>query len=296
MAHTGIDLIRQMLGDAGLDDGDIYVRRASLEALAGSVPAPDGVAVEPTTLGGRPAEWIVPEGVGRERVVLYLHGGGYCEGSLNTHRNLAGRIALATQCAVCALDYRLAPEHPFPAAVDDASAAYRQLIDDGGEPDSIAIAGDSAGGGLTVATLLALRDGGDLMPAAAVCLSPWVDLTQSSGTYETRADLDPMCTREGLTTMADAYLVDTDPTTPLASPAFADLSDLPPLMIEVGDDEVLLADSMTLADRARAAGVEVDLTIWTDMIHVFHAFPGELVPESDESLAAIGTFLRSHLT
>jgi epsilon-lactone hydrolase len=295
MAHAGIDLIRELLAGAGLKSPDVHENRAALERLAGSGPPPEGVSVEPTTLGGRPAEWIVPIGAGRERVVLYLHGGGYCEGSLNTHRSLAARLAVAAGSAVCNLDYRLAPEHPFPAAVDDAVAALLHLLADGFDPGSIAIAGDSAGGGLTVATLVALRRREAALPAAAVCLSPWADLTQSSATYQSRAALDPMCSRDGLTTMAAHYLGDIDPTDPLASPVYADLSGLPPLMIEVGDDEVLLADSMALAEAARAAGVDVDLSIWTDMIHVFTAFPGELVPESDESLAAIGSFLRSHL-
>jgi acetyl esterase/lipase len=295
MAHAGIDIVRQLLADAGLESDDLLERRAALERLAGGVPAPDGVDVEPTELGGRPAEWLVPHGVGRDRVVVYLHGGGYCEGSLRTHRNLGGRVALAAGMAVCALDYRLAPEHPFPAAVDDVVAAVDHLVAAGTAPGSIALAGDSAGGGLTVAALVARRDAGRPMPAAGVCLSPWTDLTQSSPTYESRAELDPMCTRDGLDQMADAYLAGADRTTPLASPVFADLTGLPPLMIEVGDDEVLLADATALAERARAAGVAVALTIWTDMIHVFHAFPGELVPESDESLAAVGGFLQAHL-
>jgi epsilon-lactone hydrolase len=157
MAHAGIDLIRELLTGAGLESSDVFERRAALERLAGSGPPPEGVSVEPTTVGGRPAEWILPLGAGRERVVLYLHGGGYCEGSLNTHRSLAARLALAVGSAVCTLDYRLAPEHPFPAAVDDAVAAHLHLVAEGIDPGSIAIAGDSAGGGLAVATLVALR-------------------------------------------------------------------------------------------------------------------------------------------
>lgn len=295
MTHAGIDLIRQLFADTDLSGDDIEGQRAGLEAMAGATPVPDGVTVEASTLGGRPAEWIVPDGLGRERVVLYLHGGGYCIGSLNTHRNVAARLAIAADCAVVTLDYRMAPEDPFPAAVDDAVAAYRQLMDDGADPGSVAIAGDSAGGGLTLATLVALRDGGDLLPAAAVCLSPWADLTQSSETYDTRAEVELMCSREGLSGMAALYLAGADPTTPLASPLHADLSELPPLMIEVGDDEVLLADSMAVADKARDAGVDVTLTIWTDMVHVFQLFPAEMVPESDESLHAIAAFLRKHL-
>ena len=163
-----------------------------------------------------------------DAVVLYLHGGGYCIGSLATHRPLAGRIALASGCRVVTLDYRLAPEHPFPAAVDDACAAYRDLLAGGSAPHRLAVAGDSAGGGLAVALLLALRAAGTPLPAAAVCLSPWTDLTQSSPAYDERGDHDPMVSKAGLDEMAAAYLGDTDPRTPLASPLFGDLGGLPP--------------------------------------------------------------------
>jgi acetyl esterase/lipase len=296
VTHPGIDAIRQFLAAVDFGTGTVEQRRATMEATAGSVPAPDGVVVEPDTVGGRPAEWLRPEGHSRGNVLLYLHGGGYCAGSLDTHRNLAGRLALAADLSVCNLDYRLGPEHPHPAAVDDAVAAVRDLVERGHDPSGLAIAGDSAGGGLTVCTLLALRDSDGPMPAAAACMSPWTDLTQSAETYETRSDADPMVTKDGLDLYAAAYLGDADPQEPLVSPRFADLGELPPIMIEVGDAEVLLDDAVGLAEELEAHGVDVALRVWPEMVHVFQAFTADLLPEADQSVADIAAFLRRHLT
>jgi acetyl esterase/lipase len=296
MTHPGMAMVRELTAGALNVELSLLEERAAIEVGAGAMPVPDGVTVEPATVGGQPAEWITPDGGDRSRVLLYLHGGGYCIGSINTHRSVACRLALATGTAVCNLDYRLAPEHPFPAAIDDAVAAYREVLDGGTAPGSIAIGGDSAGGGLTLATLLALRAAGTPLPGAAVCLSPWTDLTQSAGTYSSRSADDPMVTKVGLDRMADAYLAGTPATEPLASPRYADLAGLPPLMVEVGDAEILLDDSLALVERARAAGVEVTLRVWPELCHVFQLFPPEIIPESDESIAAIGAFLGSHLT
>jgi acetyl esterase/lipase len=198
MSHPGIDMVIEYLGDVGLLTGPIEQQRAAMDAAAADAPPPEGVSVEPAELGGRPAEWLTPDGISREAAVLYLHGGGYCGGSLNSHRDLAARIGAASGCAAVTLDYRLGPEDPFPAAVTDATAAYRQLMADGIPPERMVVAGDSAGGGLVVALLLALRAEGIPMPAAAVCLSPWVDLTQSGTSYQELADLDPMVSKENL--------------------------------------------------------------------------------------------------
>ncbi len=296
MTHPGVEMIRSFLAGSGVTSGSIGDQRQAMEDLSSSSPAPDGVTVEPGALGGRNADWLIPEGSGRDAAVLYLHGGGYCTGSLDTHRALAGRIALASGCPVVTLDYRLAPEHRFPAAVSDSTAAYADLVALGVQPSRIGIAGDSAGGGLAVAALLALRATGVPLPAAAVCLSPWVDLTQSAAAYATVGDLDPMVTKEGLDLMAGAYLGDTDPRTELASPLFAeDLGGLPPVRIEVGEHEVLIDDATVLADRIRAAGGEATLTVWPEMVHVFQAFPAPLVPEADRSIAAVGAFLADRL-
>lgn len=295
MANVNIELIREIVSASGLGTGSLDEQRAGMEATAGAIPAPDTVAVESVTVAGRAAEWVTPRGGASDRVVLYLHGGGYCMGSIGTHRNLASRLALAYGGRVLNFDYRLAPEHPFPAAVDDVVGAYRELLDSGLAPGAIAIAGDSAGGGLTVAALVAIRQQGLPQPGAGVCLSPWVDLTQSSGTYASRADVDPMCSKDNLDVMAAAYLGESSLNEPLASPLFADLAGLAPLLVHVGDAEVLLDDSLALRDTARAAGVDVTFELWPDMVHVFQAFPAELLPESDLSIAAVAAFLDDRL-
>ncbi len=296
MPNPNIEAIRQMVAASGLDAGTIPEQRQAMEATAGMQRLPDGVTVETTTVAGRPAEWIAPDTDANQSVVIYLHGGAYCIGSLSTHRNLVSRLALAYGGRVLNLDYRLAPEDPHPAAIDDVVAAYCELLDHGLDPSDMALAGDSAGGGLTVAALLAIRDAALPMPAAAVCLSPWADLTQSASTFDTRAEADPMVTKAMLDEMADAYLAGRPATDPLASPALGDLTGLPPLLVQVGDAEVLLDDSIRLRDAALAAGVEVTLDVWPDMIHVFQAFPPELLPESDQSLTKVGAFLAAHLT
>jgi len=258
-------------------------RRAQYERAERVFPIPPDVKVEPVTAPTAPAEWLTPPGARDDTVVLYLHGGGYVIGSPRSHRHLAAAVGTAAKSRVLLSDYRLAPEHPFPAAVDDAVAAYRWLLDRKIAPARIVIGGDSAGGGLTVATLLALRDAGVQLPAAGVCISPWVDLTCAGGSYATRADVDPIVKRDGVAMMATAYLGGQDAKTPLASPLFADLRGLPPLLIQVGDDEVLLDDSVQLAERARKAGVEATLDVWPKMVHVWHWF----FPMLDEGQAAI---------
>ncbi|HEX3840124.1 MAG TPA: alpha/beta hydrolase [Acidimicrobiales bacterium] len=296
MTHPGVEMVSAFLAEAGLLTGRIEEQRAAMDAASLTAPPPEGIATETTELGGRAAEWLVPDGVERDAVILYLHGGGYGSGSLNSHRDLAARIGIASGCAVVTLDYRLAPEDPFPAAVTDATAAYRQLVTEGMAPDRMVVAGDSAGGGLVVALLLALRAGGTPLPAAGVCLSPWVDLTQSGASYGELVDRDPMLSKEALDVLAAAYLAGTDARTELASPLFAEnLSGLPPLLIEVGAHEVLLDDATRLAERVTAAGGDATLTVWPEMIHVFQAFPGAILPETDLSVAAIGKFVSGHL-
>lgn len=293
MAHPGIATVRELLGDSRHDEPSLEERRAWLDSLADIMPPPRGVIIEGEhTLGGRPASVTTPGQIG-PGTVLYLHGGAYVSGSLRSHCGLVGRLALAAKRTVHALDYRLGPEHPFPAAVDDAVAAFREL--DATEVGPIAVAGDSAGGGLALALLLALRDEGGTQPAAGVALSPWADLTQGGGSHDTRADVDPMLSRDTLSETAALYLGGADPTDPLASPLLGDLSGLPPVMIEVGDAEVLLDDARRLAQRIGEAGGEVDLEVWPEMLHVFQAFPPDIVPEADQSLLRVGRFLQDHL-
>ncbi|PYN74258.1 MAG: alpha/beta hydrolase [Candidatus Rokuibacteriota bacterium] len=253
---------------------------------------PSDVAVEPLNVGTLTAEWLRPAGARPDVTVLYLHGGGYAIGSVKSHRHLAAAIAKASGARALLIDYRRAPENPFPAAVEDAVAGYRWLLEQGQTPGRIVVAGDSAGGGLTVATLLALRDAGATLPAAGVCISPWVDLACSGQSYQTKAASDPIVTRDGVGRMASWYLAGADPRTPLAAPLYADLHSLPPLLIHVGSDEVLLDDARQLAARARAAGVEATLDVWPEMIHVWHWFLG-MLDEAQRAVDGIGEFVRS---
>jgi epsilon-lactone hydrolase len=295
MASPEHQAIVEMLRDLPVLAGaTIQDKRAGMEDVAGGAPLPEGTTIEAVDAGGVPAEWVTADGASTDAAVLYLHGGGYCIGSLDTHRGMAARLAAACRARVLNVDYRLAPEHPHPAAVDDAVAAYRWLLDRGVAPAQVVVGGDSAGGGLAVATLLALRDGGDPRPAAGFCLSPWVDLECAGETFVTKADVDPMCTKEGLDEMAAAYAGEHHLRHPLVSPLHADLSGLPPLLIHVGTAEVLLADSVRLAERARAAGVDVRLEAWDDLIHVFQAF-APMIPEALEAIDGIGAFVRERL-
>jgi len=222
-----------------------------------------------------------------------VHGGGYVIGSINTHRDLMGRIARASGARVLGINYRLAPEHPFPAAVDDSVAAYRWMIAQGLKPNRIAVAGDSAGGGLAVATLVAIRDAKLPIPGAGVCLSPWVDMEGIGKSMESKAAIDPVVQREGLLGMAAAYLGGQNPRSPLAAPLYADLKGLPPLLIQVGEAETLLDDSTRLADRAKTAGVSATLEVWPEMIHVWQMF-ASFLPEGQQAVDGIGGFLKEH--
>jgi epsilon-lactone hydrolase len=223
--------------------------------------------------------------------VLYLHGGGYVILSMRSHTRLVAHIATAAGCRALNVDYRLAPEHPHPAAVDDALAAYRWLLDQGIEPRNVAISGDSAGGGLTLATLLAIKEAGLPQPAAAVPMSPWVDLEGIGESMDKMAEVDLMVQREGLKQMADMYLNGGDARHPTAAPLYGDLRGLAPLYIQVGGDETLLDDSTRLATRAAHAGVEVRLDVFPEMQHVFQVMAGQ-IPEADDAVARIGAFLR----
>jgi acetyl esterase/lipase len=234
------------------------------------------VTVEPATANGVRAEWTSTPGDNRDAALLYVHGGGYVIGSLDSHRHLVSEAARAAKAWALALDYRLAPEHPFPAAVEDAVSGYRYLLSRGIRPGRIAIAGDSAGGGLVVAAMLAIRDAGLAQPACGWCISPWVDMEGIGESMSTKAEADPMVQREGLVEMAALYLGGADPRSPLAAPIYADLRGLAPLLIQVGSAETLLEDAIRLARVAGAADVRVDLQVWPEMVHVWHLFHPEL--------------------
>ena len=267
--------------------------RANFEKATSLIRMPEDVRCQPLDADGVPAEWVVTPGAQDDKVVLFLHGGGYASGSINTHRELASRISRAAGARVFLIDYRLAPEHPHPAALEDSLTAYRWLLRDGANPNHTVIAGDSAGGGLTVATLVALRDAGDPLPAAAVCLSPWVDMEGNSESRRTKASLDPSVRPDDIALQAKAYLGGADPKTPLASPLYADLHGLPPLLIQVGGAETLLDDSTRLAERAKAVGVDTTLEVWDEMPHVWQFF-SFMLPEGQQAIDRIGEYIRAH--
>jgi acetyl esterase/lipase len=266
--------------------------RQGMETMMARPPDAD-VTSEKVDANGVPAEWVSGPESDPGRAILYLHGGGYVMGSINTHRQLGGWLAKAARARVLLIDYRLGPENPFPAAVDDAVTAYQWMLDQGLDPAGIAIAGDSAGGGLTAATLLALRDQGKPLPAAGVMLSPWTDLAGTGESLTSRAAIDPMIQGgEGIANMAAGYLGGADPKNPLASPLYGDLKGLPPLLIQVGTEEVLFDDSVRFDAKARSAGVDVTFEPWNGQVHVFQAF-AFMVPEGKEAIARIGEFVKA---
>ncbi|CAN5727790.1 alpha/beta hydrolase [soil metagenome] len=271
---------------------DVAQSRARYEKMAVLLGGAPDAKCEKADAGGVPAEWVAAPGIDAARAVLYLHGGGYVIGSLNTHRRLAYDISAASGARVLVIDYRLAPEHPFPAAVDDAATAWRWLLAQGLDPKRIAIAGDSAGGGLTIATLINLRDQKLGLPGCAVAISPWVDLEGVGASIAGRAAQDPMVQKDGLLWMASLYLAGKGAKTPLAAPLHADLKGLPPILVQVGTAEALLDDSTRIAEKLHTAGVDVKLAIWPNMLHVFPFF-APILSEGRDGCLEIGNFIRS---
>lgn len=251
-------------------------RRSAMDAVGEMGALPTGCFHEPLSLGGVKCEQVSPQGALPGRTILYLHGGAYTMGSPRSHRPMVARIAEAARATAFAADYRLGPEHRFPAAVEDAVAAYSALLGRGLEPGQIVVAGDSAGGGLTMALGLALKIASLPQPAGLFAISPWADLTQSGESYRTKADTDPMITKAGLDSASLAYLGGLDARDPLASPVLGDFEGVAPVLIQTGSEEALLSDSLILADRLAHARVDVRLEVWPEMIHVFHAWSGAL--------------------
>ena len=229
----------------------------------------------------------------QDRIMLYLHGGGYAFGSMRTHRVMLAHISRAAACRVLGLDYRLAPENPFPAPIEDTVAAYRWLLSNGAKPENIVFGGDSAGGGLVVAALVALRYLGEPLPAAAVCISAWGDMEATGRSYTSNAEVDPSVSRDRILKIGKVYMADKDPRAPLASPIYADLHGLPPILFQVGSIETLLDDTNTLAENAKEAGVKVDVEIWDDMPHVWHHY-APILPEARDAIRSIGDFVLRH--
>jgi acetyl esterase/lipase len=245
--------------------------------------------IEKINIDGIQAEWLIPSGADDKKVILYLHGGGYVTGSIEDHRMMCGLLANAAAAKVLIPEYRLAPENPFPAAVDDALKVYDWLLAQGISSDKIIIAGDSAGGGLSVATVLALKDRGASLPAAVLCLSPWVDLTLRGRSHITKAKAEAVLRKEVLREWALCYTNESNLTNPLVSPVYGDFHGFPPLLIQVGSEEILLDDSLMLAEKAKADGVDVTLKIWDGMWHVWQAM-GDLIPENKKTFEEIGQF------
>jgi monoterpene epsilon-lactone hydrolase len=251
-----------------------------------------GVRVESDRINGLYAEWLTPKNNMDGKLLLYLHGGAYVVGGCDMHRQMVSHIARAGRIRTLLLEYRLAPEHKFPAAIDDAVAVYKSLLDMGINAEDIVFGGDSAGGGLVVATLLSLRDAGEPLPAAAVLLSPFLDVTGSGKSMQSRADQDPWFDPEHLSLVADHYCEEHQRRFPLVSPVFADVEGLCPMFIQVGDDEILLSDSERIADGCVAAGIDVELQVWPEMWHVFQMFVRKM-PEATAAVAKMGAYIQS---
>lgn len=280
-----------VIGASSLENLSLEEQRAMMEASATMFPAEADIVTQEVDAGGVVADWVSVGDATPERVVLYLHGGGYIMGSRNTHRGLAGRIARAGAARVLLPEYRLAPEHPFPAAVEDATACWHWLIEQGYKPENIAIAGDSAGGGLALCTLLALKSAGETLPACAIGLSPWTDLEGTGPSAQPGAVDDPMLNTEGLRDGGVQY-AGNDLHNPLAAPLHGDLTGLPPLLLQVGTREILLSDSTRFAEKAQATGVNVTLEVEDGLIHVWQIFPN--IPEAQDAVGRIGAFIKRH--
>ncbi|MFD8811282.1 alpha/beta hydrolase [Streptomyces sp. NPDC059627] len=284
----------ELLRHAPLDvGGDVAEARAVFHKMMISIPLPPDVTTTPGHLGGTPVVTVDTPGSDPSRVLLYFHGGAYAIGSAADAAGLAADVSRRVGARAVCVDYRLAPEHPFPAAVDDAVATYRARLDQGIPSDRIVFVGESAGGGLTVATLVALKETGLPQPSSAAVFSPWADLTVSGASATGKAHLDPALTPEALRTRARDYLGPTAATEPLASPVFADLTDLPPLLIQVGSHEILLDDAIRLAARAADHDVHVELQVWPQVPHVFQSF-AVMLDEADEALNSAAAFIRAH--
>lgn len=286
--------IRSYVSFARRDDWTLQQRRHAIERFSRFLKLPSNITCEKLAIDRIPAEWIYASGTQPNRTILYLHGGAYVMCSINSHRHLMAKLAIAANARILAIDYRLAPEYPYPAALEDAMHAYNWLLTNGILPENLAIVGDSAGGGLMVCTLVKLRDAGLPLPAAAVCLSPWVDLTVSGESIKTKASKEFIIPVNLIDQAVDAYLNGVDSKTPTVSPIFADLSGLPPLLIQIGTNDVLLDDARRLTARAEADGIDVTLEIWEQMIHVWHFF-SPFMPEAQKAIEKIGHYLKRQI-
>jgi epsilon-lactone hydrolase len=293
MSKREIDAIREMLRARARPVGWTE-RRERVDAIGQASPVEPDIRLAAVDAGGVPAEWSLAPGSDPTKVLMFLHGGGYCSGSIASHRGMVTRVGRAAGVRTLALSFRLAPEHPFPAALTDALAAYGFLLAQGIAPGNIAIGGDSAGGGLTLATMLSLRDSGKPLPGCAWLVSPWTDLAMTGASLTDKADVDPLIQKVYLEELASAYLAGADPKAPMVSPLYADLTGLPPLLVQVGSAETLLDDAVRIVRRAGAADVPVSLEVWPHTIHAWHLWAAK-VEDSRRAIASAGAFMRARL-
>ncbi|MCB0501146.1 MAG: alpha/beta hydrolase [Bacteroidetes bacterium] len=268
---------------------ETFTQRKSFERISVFTKYPRFVKSEKHTIAGLTAMSFYPKQLNDKRVILYLHGGAYCTGSVKTHKALIARIARASKCRAIGINYRLAPDHPYPAALEDALKVYEDLMDQGYE--NIFLAGDSAGGGLALALMLKLKDNRKKLPKGAVLISPWTDLAMTGESIRTKVYNDPLIDPKVLNYFAGLYIGEDSPTNPYISPLYGDLSNLPPILIQVGGNEVILDDSTRLAKKLKKNGCEVELEVWQKMFHVWH-YLGGILPESKDAINSIGSFVQ----
>ncbi|MDQ6434798.1 alpha/beta hydrolase [Mesorhizobium sp. LHD-90] len=288
-----IDVVRALLTSQPRPTS-LAERRERLDAVASAYGVAPDIRFDPVSVGGCEAEWSLAPGSDPSKVLLYFHGGGYCSGSIKSHRGMVGETGRAARVRTLALGYRLAPENPFPAALEDATAAFEFLLAQGIGPDRIAIGGDSAGGGLSLALMQRLRDAGKALPAATWLVSPWVDLEMTGATIDSKAAIDPLIHRDYLEQLAANYLAGHDPRDPLVSPLYADLSGLPPVLVQVGSAETLLDDAVRIAGKLGEADVPTRLEVWPHMIHAWHLWSAKLTA-GRQAMQSAGRFIAEAL-
>lgn len=291
---TALDRVRELYKTIAPESEELVLEemRERYEALLAVAPVPDDIEATPTEADGVAVLRVRAPRVSADRTVVWLHSGGYMLGSAHGYRSFGYELSRAADATVVLVDYRLAPEHPHPAALDDALASTGWALAQG-NPESTVLGGDSAGGALCLATLIALRDSGGPMPAAAVCVSPMLDLAATGESMDTKQNLDPVCGRDTVTMLAGAYLGGGDVMDPTASPLYADLAGLPPMLVTVGTAETLMDDSVRMAEKVRAAGGDVTLELADDMVHIWTLFHS-ILPEARASINRIGAFVRDH--
>jgi epsilon-lactone hydrolase len=287
-------VVKRVVRKMAIREKDFVLNRKKTDELCGAYPVAKDITFKPVHIGGIAAEWSSTSDAPKDKLIIFLHGGGYCTGSITAYRHFTSTLAKSTGIRTLCIEYRLAPESPFPAALEDVLSVYRSLLADGISSENIILAGDSAGGGLCLAVVLALRDKEGFLPAALTLFSPWTDLTMTSESIKTKEAKDPMVYMDDLIRMADAYTKGQDVRNPLISPRFGRFHGFPPVFMHTGTDEMLLDDSINVAEKAKAEGVDVTFKIWKGMFHIFTIFSG-YTPEGKKSLKEASEYIRQHL-